>query len=79
MIDTPDKGLAKFLEKQIKKYDRRNNLENMATQTPNVWKWIGNEDIDKELSNEFGITLLLRTSKSHAVSNFTQEPTWVKP
>jgi hypothetical protein len=28
-------------------------LENMATQTPNTYKWTGNADIDKELSNEF--------------------------
>jgi hypothetical protein len=53
MIDTPDKGPVRFLEKQIKKYDRTNNLETMATQTPNVSKWLGNEDIDKEFSNEF--------------------------
>jgi hypothetical protein len=53
MIDTPNKGPVKFLEKQIKKYDRTNNLKNMATQTPNIWKWIGNENIDKEHSNEF--------------------------
>ena len=26
MIDTPDKGLVRFLEKQIKKYNRINNL-----------------------------------------------------
>jgi hypothetical protein len=53
MIDTPDKNPISILEKQIKKYDRTNNLENMATQTPNIWKWIGNENIDKKLSNEF--------------------------
>jgi hypothetical protein len=53
MIDTPDKGPIRFLEKQIKKYDRTNNLETMATQTLNIWKWIGNENIDKELSNKF--------------------------
>jgi hypothetical protein len=28
-------------------------LENMATQTPNTCKWIGNANLDKELSNEF--------------------------
>ena len=53
MIDTPDKGPVRYLEKQIKKYDRINNLENMASQTPNICKWTQNEDIDKELSNEF--------------------------
>jgi hypothetical protein len=25
----------------------------MATQTPNIYKWTGNADIGKELSNEF--------------------------
>ena len=53
MIDTPDKGPVRFLEKQIKKYDRINHLETMAIQTPNNYKWTCNEDIDKELSNEF--------------------------
>jgi hypothetical protein len=53
MTDVPDKGPVRFLEKQIIKYDRENNLENMATQTPNTYKWTGNADIDKELSNEF--------------------------
>ena len=51
MIDTPDKGPVRFLEKQINKHDRINNLESMAIQTPNICKWTRNED--KELSNEF--------------------------
>jgi hypothetical protein len=50
---TDDKGPVRFLEKQIIKYDREKNSENMATQTPNTYKWTGNADIDKELSNEF--------------------------
>ena len=53
MIDTPDKDPVRFLEKQIKKYDIINNLETMAIQTPNICKWTCNENIDKELSNEF--------------------------
>jgi hypothetical protein len=53
MMDTPDKGPVRFLEKQVKKFDRINILENLAGQTPNIYKWTGNEDIDKELSNEF--------------------------
>ena len=53
MMDVPDKGPVRFLEKQIIKYDRENNLENMAIQTPNTRKWTGNADIDKEFSNEF--------------------------
>ena len=52
-MDVPDKGPVRNLEKQIKKYDRENNLENMALQTPNICKWTDNEDIDNELSNEF--------------------------
>ena len=35
------------------KYDREYNLENMAPQTPNTYKWTRNADIDIELSNEF--------------------------
>jgi hypothetical protein len=38
MTDVLDKGPVRFLEKQIIKYDRENNLENMATQTPNTCK-----------------------------------------
>ena len=53
MIDTPDKGPIRFIEKQIIKYDRINNLESMAIQTPNICKWTSNEYIDNELSNEF--------------------------
>ena len=53
MIDTPNNGPVRFLEKQIKKYDKIKNLESMAIQTPNICKWTGNENIDKELSNEF--------------------------
>jgi hypothetical protein len=53
MTDVPDKGPVRFLEKQIIKYDKENNLENMAIQTPNTYKWTRNADIDKELSNEF--------------------------
>jgi hypothetical protein len=52
MIDKPDKGPVRFLDKQIIRYDKINNLETMATQTPNICKWTGNADIDKELSNE---------------------------
>ena len=47
----------------------------MAIQTPNICKWTNNEDIDKELSNEFWNTLLLRTSKHHALSDFAPEHT----
>jgi hypothetical protein len=53
MIDTPDKGPVRFLEKQIIKYHIIENLEHMVTQTPNIYKWTSNADINKELSNEF--------------------------
>ena len=48
MTDVPDKGPVRFLEKQIKKYDRETNIEIMATQTPNTCKWTEIVDIDKE-------------------------------
>jgi hypothetical protein len=74
-----DEGPVRFLEKQIIKYGRINILENMATQTPNISKWTGNADIDKELSNEFWITPILRTNKIHASSNSARELTWATP
>ena len=42
MTDIPNKGPVRFLEKQIIKHDRENNLENMATQTHNIHKWTRN-------------------------------------
>jgi hypothetical protein len=53
MEEVPDKGPVRFLEKQIKKYDRETNLAVMATQTPNTRKWTKNTYIDNELSNDF--------------------------
>ena len=53
MLETPDKGPIRFLKKYIIKYDRRNNLETISTLFPNIDKWITNEDIDNELSNDF--------------------------
>ena len=53
MIDTPYKHPVGFIEKQIKRCDRINNLETMAIQTPSIYKWTSNDNIDKELSNEF--------------------------
>ena len=53
MMETPDKGPIRFLEKHIIKYDRKNNLETIAILFPNFDKWITNEDIDNELSNDF--------------------------
>ena len=42
-----------FLEKHIIKHDRKYNVEIIATQFPNIEKWIANKDIDNELSNEY--------------------------
>ena len=39
MMEVPDKGPVRVLEKQIKIFDRENNLEIMAIQTPNIGKW----------------------------------------
>ena len=53
ILETPDKGPIRFLEKHIIKHDRKNNLEIVATLFPNIDKWIANEDIDNDLSNDF--------------------------
>ena len=51
--ETPHKGLIRFLENHIIKYDRKYNQEIIAIFFPNIDKWIANEDIDNELSNEY--------------------------
>ena len=53
MDETLDKGPIRFLEKYIIKYDRKYNLKVIATEFPNIDKWIANENIDNELSNEY--------------------------
>ena len=53
MDETPDKSPIRFLEKYIIKHDRKYNLEIIATNFPNIYKWIINEDIDNEVSNEY--------------------------
>ena len=53
MDETPDKGPIRFLEKHIIKHNRKYNLEIITTEFPNIDKWIANEDIDNELSNEY--------------------------
>ena len=53
MNETPDKGPIKFIEKHLIKHDRKYNLEIIATDFPNIDKWIANADIDNELSNEY--------------------------
>ena len=53
MDQTPDKGPICFLEKHIIKHDKKHNLNILATNFPNIDKWIANEEIDDKLSNEF--------------------------
>ena len=53
MDETPDKGPIRFLEEHIIKHNRKCNLEVIATEFTNINKWIANEDIDNELSNEY--------------------------
>ena len=53
MNETPDKGPIKFLKKHLIKHDRKYNLEIIATDFPNIDKWIANVDIDNELSNKY--------------------------
>ena len=53
MNETLDKGPIRFLEKHIIKHDKKYNLEVIATELPNIDKWIANEDIDNKLSNEY--------------------------
>ena len=53
MIKTPNKCPIRFIEKHTIHYDRKNNLEKIATQFSNIDKWISNEDIDTKLSNNY--------------------------
>ena len=53
MDETLDKGPIRFLEKYIIKHDRKYNQEIIAIEFPNIDKWIANEDINNELSNEY--------------------------
>ena len=53
MDETPDKGPIRFFEKHIIKHDKKYNLKVIATKFPNIDKWIVNEDIDNELSNDY--------------------------
>ena len=53
MDETLDEGPIRFLEKHIIKHDRKYNLEVIATKFLNIDKWIANEDIYNELSNEY--------------------------
>ena len=53
MDETLDKSPIKFLEKHIIKHDGKYNLEVIAIKFSNIDKWIANEDIDNELSNEY--------------------------
>ena len=53
MDETLDKGSIRFLEKHIIKHDKKYNLEIIAIEFSNIDKWIANEAIDNELSNEY--------------------------
>ena len=53
MGTTPDKEPIRFLEKHLTKYDKNINLELIPTPYPNIAKWIADEKIDNELSNNF--------------------------
>jgi hypothetical protein len=77
MMDVPDKGPVRFLEKQIIKYDRENNLAIMATQTPNTCKWTENAGIDKELLNELWEIPLITDKQNLASLNSALELIWV--
>ena len=50
---TLDKGPIRFLKKHIIKHDKKYNLEIIATNFSNIDKWITNENINNELSNEY--------------------------
>lgn len=51
MLETPYKGLIRHLEKHILKYDKNQNLILLADQTHQIYKWLGNTNINKEISN----------------------------
>jgi ribonuclease HI len=70
MEEVPDKGPVRFLEKQIKKYDRETNIAVMAAQTPNTCKWTENIDIDKELSNDFWANPLITDKQKSCLIKF---------
>ena len=72
-IDVLDKRRVRILEKQIKKYDRENNLEIIAIQTPNICKWTGNADVDNELSNEFSENSAITDKQKSCLIKFCTE------
>jgi hypothetical protein len=53
MHATPDKGPIRHLGRYIIKYDKKQNLARIATQTHQLHKWLHNKDIDQTLSNDF--------------------------
>ena len=63
MDETPNKGLIRFLEKYIIKHDIKYNLEIIAIEFPIIDKWIANNDIDNELSNEYWTNKYIRDSQ----------------
>ena len=59
-----------ILEKHIIKYDIIKNLEPMVTQTPNIYKWTSNVDIDKELLNELWNNLNITDKQKSCLIKF---------
>ena len=76
MLETPNKGPIRFLEKHIIKHDRKNNLEVVAMLFPNIDKWITNEDIDNELSNDFRTNKSITNSQKHVSQNYSMDNIW---
>jgi ribonuclease HI len=70
MMDVPDKGPVRFLDKQILKYDRETNIALMAAQRPNTSKWTENVHIDKVLSNEFWTNPLITDKQKSCIIKF---------
>ena len=66
----PDKGPVRCLEEYIKKYDRKNNLEILAEDFPNINKWTTNSIIDNEMSNDFWNNLEITDSQKTSILKF---------
>ena len=78
MMALLDKGPVRILEKQIKKYNKENNLEIMAIQILNICKCTENVDIDNKLSNEFWNNQTITYKQKSCINEFQRELTWAK-
>ena len=76
MDGTPNKGSIRFLEKCIIKHDRKYNLEVIAIESPNIDKWIANEDIDNVLSNKYWINKHITDSQKTCLLNSDMINIW---